>query len=1250
MKHILLLITTFALFLLASPLNGMAQKTETRMERLEKLGKKASKKLDYNVAIQYYEKVAELQKETLGEKHPDYATTLEYIGNEYKHWMKWDKALPYFLHCAEIRKETLGENNLDYLRTLESIGSIYRYSHRYHKSIEYYTRCAELKSKFFGVEQSLPTLYELSCVYAQIGDEYKEQGDHKKALEYYNLCCETNKKSHGDGYPSTTSTLKNIGDIYYSLEDYSKALDYYTRCATLLKKRLGSKYYNNEKTLKDYATVLDYIGDSYYFMEDYNKALEHYLLSAKVKKKIFGKDNPDYTVSLIALGDTYSSLKDYTKALAYYHRYLEINEKTNREDDPNYASALFGIGHIYLSQNDYINALEYYHRYIEIIKKTHREDDPYYAPILLAIGNIYFTQKDYINALEYYKRYIETNDKSYGEEFIVELITSIGSIYCLLGDYPSALQYLQKAEKKDYTLFHSNELFLGTLANIYQTLGTYRQGLDVFLDLATIQKKKYGEKATKYANTLNHVAWAYLSLQDYDKALKYAEHVLDIQKETKREEGSTSAQALFITGSVYHELGNDTIALDYFNRAATIQSKSKRHQREYASTLTSIGDIYLSMNEYKKALEQYDIAEGIISTGTRTQNDITDYVDYKSYFSLITSQLLAYFHLQDTLNHKKVLAKMDSLTTAYGDIESNLYRDYIYIRNHDFSRSSHFCIVIEKMIKEYVSTVFSLMTEREREVYWKESNYSIYSKVLLYCYYIAYRVASDTTTATAYDMALFTKGLLLSSSIEFNKVIAESGNAKALQIYDELLSIQKNISLQQQKPVSERTFDIEKAEREAEQLEAQLVTLSKEFGDFTKYLKLSWRDVQAALSDRDVAIEFIDFTVSEDSTVYAALVLRKGWTAPKMIPLFEENQLRQLSDAIKNNDKNSINKFYNNSATYDLIWGPLENILQEGDTIYFSASGLFHKLGIEYLPLIQKKDYTVRRLSSTKQLCMENTELSYNGAVLYGGLEYDTDDKTKIEESKKAQKNGYTASSMDSKLMADITRGAYTQSWEFLPGTKMELDSIHKLYESHGLSHEVYTGSSGVEETFKMLSGRNAPLIFVATHGFFIPESQIEKNTFMQKMLFNFGGNSRSEKPDLAMQRSGLIMAGGNDAWMGESVPEGVEDGILTAQEVSELDLRGTGLVVLSACETGLGDVSGEGVFGLQRGFKKAGAQTIVMSLWQVSDNATNLMMSTFFQHLLNGESKYDAFRSAQEAVREEYRNPYFWAAFIMLD
>ena len=134
------------------------------------------------------------------------------------------------------------------------------------------------------------------------------------------------------------------------------------------------------------------------------------------------------------------------------------------------------------------------------------------------------------------------------------------------------------------------------------------------------------------------------------------------------------------------------------------------------------------------------------------------------------------------------------------------------------------------------------------------------------------------------------------------------------------------------------------------------------------------------------------------------------------------------------------------------------------------------------------------------------------------------------------------------------------------------------------------------------------------------------------------------------MQRSGLIMAGGQNAWMGGAIPSNCDDGILLAEEIASMDLSGTDLVVLSACETGLGDITSDGVFGLQRAFKMAGVQTLVMSLWKVDDNATSLMMQTFYEQLLSGKTKREAFRLAQAVVRNKYPEPYYWAGFIMMD
>ena len=184
------------------------------------------------------------------------------------------------------------------------------------------------------------------------------------------------------------------------------------------------------------------------------------------------------------------------------------------------------------------------------------------------------------------------------------------------------------------------------------------------------------------------------------------------------------------------------------------------------------------------------------------------------------------------------------------------------------------------------------------------------------------------------------------------------------------------------------------------------------------------------------------------------------------------------------------------------------------------------------------------------------------------------------------------------------------------------------------------------EESFKALSGNSPATLHIATHGFFLQdEKQIRQTGFMQLM----GDEKRVYRNPLL--RSGLLFAGANRAWTNTDVVPGIEDGILTAEEISQLDLSKTKLVVLSACETGLGEVqNSEGVFGLQRAFKLAGVETLVMSLWKVDDTATKDFMITFYQNLMEGKSKLQSFKTAQNFVREKYRNPYYWAAFVMMD
>ncbi|MFZ1516101.1 MAG: CHAT domain-containing protein, partial [Saprospiraceae bacterium] len=224
-------------------------------------------------------------------------------------------------------------------------------------------------------------------------------------------------------------------------------------------------------------------------------------------------------------------------------------------------------------------------------------------------------------------------------------------------------------------------------------------------------------------------------------------------------------------------------------------------------------------------------------------------------------------------------------------------------------------------------------------------------------------------------------------------------------------------------------------------------------------------------------------------------------------------------------------------------------------------------------------------------------------------------------------------------------------TWNYLAGTEREVNSIEKLILAAGMKVNLKKGYQATEESFKNIGANNAPsprILHIATHGYFFPDP---KSTAKRTGL-NGEQESVFKISDHPMLRSGLIMAGGNVAWQGKQTLEGKEDGILTAYEISQMNLSNTELVVLSACETGLGELQGnEGVYGLQRAFKIAGAKYLIMSLWQVPDKQTSLLMTTFYKKWLEDKMSIpDAFHAAQKELRDIGLDPYQWAGFVLVE
>jgi CHAT domain-containing protein len=300
--------------------------------------------------------------------------------------------------------------------------------------------------------------------------------------------------------------------------------------------------------------------------------------------------------------------------------------------------------------------------------------------------------------------------------------------------------------------------------------------------------------------------------------------------------------------------------------------------------------------------------------------------------------------------------------------------------------------------------------------------------------------------------------------------------------------------------------------------------------------------------------------------------------------------------------------------------------------------------------------YDLNLVSSTRELVKgsEGTTESRPGkAVVYGGLKYGGDKEEDRLEMALAARNYRdhrepAAQPGISQAPPEITRGG---AWDELPASREESRLIHTYLTEGGIPSALYQDAAGNEESFKSLDREGMGVIHLATHGYFLEDIQSEGKEEERDLVRRLGGERRGTEGNPLLQ-SGLLLAGGNHAWTKKPVEgEGMEDGILTAAEIADMNLLGAELVVLSACETGLGEVkNGEGVFGLQRAFKLAGVQTLIMSLWEVADEATSKLMEEFYRRWLGGEGKEGAFKGAQWAVRETYPDPYFWAAFVLMD
>ena len=562
-------------------------------------------------------------------------------------------------------------------------------------------------------------------------------------------------------------------------------------------------------------------------------------------------------------------------------------------------------------------------------------------------------------------------------------------------------------------------------------------------------------------------------------------------------------------------------------------------------------------------------------------------------------------------------------------------------------------MMIERVL---VERTFVGMSDHQRSHFWDLRKDVINSIFVL----AVTAKSSKIAGALAYDGLLFGKGLLLSSSRELDEAVLATGDSVLLVAYEELKASRRMLTkLQSEGDANPALLDFHEARAERNEK-----LISQEVGAYQamqERLGMDWKDVRGGLEKGEAAIEFGSYWSDADSTVhYAGFVVTRSTKRPIVVHLFSERDLdlkwAELAAFGTEVLYRQINKDL--GRAYAHIWEPLEAHLAGIETVYYSGAGLLNQFPLHalYQEVEGTRQYVLDRFDirplSTTRLIAEGLHRRSapieNDLLALGGLNYDA--LPKVEALPAAGQDELAFASVSQRLLTDPTlRGGEVEKWLYLGGTRKEVEALQdSLTEAHW-DVQTLTWSEGDEASLKQRLQANPPAVLhLATHGYAFPNPYAETNfdgTEKQRTQYRIG-----EDP---LVRTGLILSGGNHAWMGSDTLTTLtgEDGVLTAAELANMNLLETELVVMSACETGLGEANGmEGTMGLFRGLKLAGVEEVVQSFWGVPDAETKELMALFYGQLAQSLNPAAAFRSAQEEMRNTYPDePALWASFSLI-
>jgi CHAT domain-containing protein len=961
---------------------------------------------------------------------------------------------------------------------------------------------------------------------------------------------------------------------------------------------------------------------------------------------------------LMKMASKYTAHQNIGKANEYAELAFQMAEKRFEPTDKRYKEAL----DLYAKST------------IGVLKRVGDEKKPYYNAVIKEFGKLYARTGDRWTSDSLIRlSYIDRDNPQNRSLSKVDLKRS--NEYYWQGNFELALGYTEfavgkvKIDNYDFVepilkqalkikkkaLGENNPEYarsLEDLAELYQSISNYAAAEPLLIHALGIRRMGQGYDQATYTKSLNNLAALYGRMGKESAAVPLLKQALDIQKKIVGEEHVNYAKQLDYLARVFGNMGNFNEAEPLLRLALKIRKKVLGVEHPlYATSLNNLAALYFKMQNFAAAgpilIEAMEVRKNALG---KKHPDYAASLNNLAWYYYSTSDLAASMAL-----YKQALKSTKRATgKKHPDYAASLNNlALLYQATGKPEKAERLIIEANSILMSQLKLGYQCLSEEESQLFYSsvgnefEATNSFVSD---------WNKINPSLSEISLNNELAFKGASLQSAIRMRQFVLESGNPFLMVTFNRWTGIKEQINDLYNQPSAKTNSTLKSLEEVANNLEKELISSSQAFGKMKASLDIQWTDVQKALSGNEAAIEFISFRYDSgkhftDNKLYAALIVRPGYRYPQFISLFGEKQLQSVLYYTDGPNDRLIRKSITPEILqqlYDLTWKPMEQYLQGVTSVFLSPSGLL--TSVPFQALIKDKStclidlMEINYLLSTRELALNKTQQETIGpliADLFGGIQYDLDTLYMILEARLGGgivKRGY--------VQENVNRGI--SSFQYLQGTLTEVNKINGYLTSHDWKTRVFTDKKATEGQFKRLSGTNAPAILhIATHGFYFPPRNSSGKDLVQS-----GSGSTFRLADNPLRRTGLIMAGGNLAWKGMPIPDGVEDGILTAYEISNMDLRKTGLVVLSACETGLGDIKrGEGVFGLQRAFRLAGVKTIIMSLWNVDDKTTTELMSLYFQNWMKGESRVDAFNGAVSELRKSYPDePARWAAFVMVD